>query len=1042
MIQILGGLAVGLTPLWHILQVSAPVTAPAATDEAAYVFSGPQFFIALVAGLILAFAFQLLLTNLSVATGISVLDFRPSRSSHHESDSSGGMGQTVRQNIGTAMGIWTLVTVTIALFFACLLAVHLIPVPRNQPGLGIIIGLVIWGTYFTAMVWLSSTKIGSLFGSVVGMATSSFQKLFGAATAAVGAKTASDQIVQTAEAAASAVRRELMAGFDTQDVQYKIEDYISRLRPSHIDAQALRREFEDLLVSNPDLQQADPEILQSAIDHQTFVDVVRSRTDLSQREVEQVARQLEDAWLRSVSRSGGGNTNSVRDLVNYIRTAHPERLLSEELGQRLDQLIDELRMRRQPQANSAQQSFMQMINGLMGVAMGRADLSDLDAQAIANRLKSAGSQIASQANQLVGSSDEANSNSVIRADVENYLLNTYSWQMKPATVDRDFRAILYDPDADPRMVRHELEQIGRPDFVNILRSRGVFTQDRINELADRLERIRREVRIVAYEAEARAIALELRQRVETFILMTPKAELANPDYSRQAFKALLETPDADYDVLRPRLETYDRNLLRELLLRRSDVDIWEVDNLINPLEEARNQALDEAKSLEEKAQEKAQEMQQRLENYLRNTGREELDPDAIEREIALLLNDPQVGFAALRNRLSRMDRETLVQLLSQRPDMSETDVNRTIDQVEESWHRALRSPKTLSVKAQEQYDHATSAIADYLRSTGKSELNPDGIQRDLSLLLDDPRAGAAALRERLSRMDRDTLVQLLSQRDDLTEAEVNEKIDQIQSAIRNILRAPRRLALRAQEEVQNFETALEDYLRNTDKDELNPDGIKRDLRMLFDDPRLGAERIGDRISRIDRSTLVALLAQRNDISEAEAEHIVGQIVAIRDQALEQIRRVQYRIQSAIDGILARIRHYLNSLDRPELNYYGIKQDIRLLFDNPEVGFDALRHRLSSVNRDTLVAILSSRDDISTADADRIIAQVEDARDSVLHQAERLQMEVDKRMSEMKYHAQKQLDETRKVAAVAAWWLFATALVSAFASGLAGGIAAS
>lgn len=1039
MIHIFGGLAVGLTPLWHVLQVPDTVVT-SATDEAAYIFSGPQFFIALIAGLILAFAFQLLLTNLSVATGISVLDFRPSRSSNHKGDSSGGAGQSA-QHIGAAMGIWTLVTVTIALFFACLLAVHLIPVPDDQPGLGIIIGLVIWGTYFTAMVWLSSAKIGSMFGSVVGMATSSFQGLFGAATAAVGAKAANNQIIETAEAAASAVRRELMAGFDTHDIQYKIEDYISQLRPSHIDAQALRREFEGLLASNPDLQQADPETLQSAIDRQAFVDVVRSRTDLSEREIEQVARQLEDAWLRSVGQAGRGN-NSVRDLVNYIRTAQPERLLSDELGQRLDQLLNELRLRRQSQSNSAQQSLMQLLNGLIGVAMGRIDLSDLDAQTISKRLKSAGTQISSQANHLISSSNEATSKSVIRADVENYLLNTYSWQMKPATVERDFRAILYDPEADPGMVRHELEQIGRPDFVRILQSRGVFTQERIQNLANHLEKIRREVRIVAYESEARAIALELRQRVETFILTTPKLELANPDYSRQAFKALLETPDTEYSVLRPRLETYDRNVLRELLLRRSDVDTWEVDNLINPLEEARNQVLDEAKSMEEKAREKAQSVQQQLEGYLRSTGREELNPDAIEREITMLLNDPQVGFAALRNRLSQMDRETLVQLLSQRQDMSEADVNHTIDQVEETWHRVLRSPKSLTVKAQEQYDHATSAIADYLRSTGKSELNPEGINRDLNMLMNDPRAGASALRERLSHMDRDTLVQLLSQREDLTEAEVNEKIDQIQSAIRSILRAPRRLALRAQAEVQNFETALEDYLRNTDKAELSPDGIKRDLRTLFDDPRLGAERIGDRISRMDRSTIVALLSQRNDISQAEAEQIVGQILAIRDQALDQIRRVQYQIQAAVDSILARIRDYLNSLDRPELNYYGIKQDIRLLFDDPQTGFDALRHRLGAVNRDTLVALLSSRKDISQADADRIIAQVEDARDSVLQQAERLQMEVDKRMSEMKYQAQKQLDETRKVAATAAWWLFATALVSAFASGLAGGIAAS
>jgi len=69
---------------------------------------------------------------------------------------------------------------------------------------------------------------------------------------------------------------------------------------------------------------------------------------------------------------------------------------------------------------------------------------------------------------------------------------------------------------------------------------------------------------------------------------------------------------------------------------------------------------------------------------------------------------------------------------------------------------------------------------------------------------------------------------------------------------------------------------------------------------------------------------------------------------------------------------------LNSLDRPELNYDGIKRDVRKLFYDPQAGFDAIRDRLGSFDRDTLVAIMSSREDISEADANRIIDQIEGA----------------------------------------------------------------
>jgi ribulose 1,5-bisphosphate carboxylase large subunit-like protein len=153
-----------------------------------------------------------------------------------------------------------------------------------------------------------------------------------------------------------------------------------------------------------------------------------------------------------------------------------------------------------------------------------------------------------------------------------------------------------------------------------------------------------------------------------------------------------------------------------------------------------------------------------------------------------------------------------------------------------------------------------------------------------------------------------------------------------------------------------------------------------------------------------------------------------------------VRAIQRRIQDVVDGVFARIRNYLNSLDRPELNYDGIKRDVRKLFYDPQAGFDAIRDRLGSFDRDTLVAIMSSREDISEADANRIIDQIEGARNNVLQRAERIQQEAQRRVEEVKRQAQQQAEETRKAAASAAWWLFGTAIVSALCSAVAGAIA--
>ena len=105
----------------------------------------------------------------------------------------------------------------------------------------------------------------------------------------------------------------------------------------------------------------------------------------------------------------------------------------------------------------------------------------------------------------------------------------------------------------------------------------------------------------------------------------------------------------------------------------------------------------------------------------------------------------------------------------------------------------------------------------YLRNTGKSELNPEGIQRDFNKLFENPKQGAIALRDSLLQIDRDILVKLLTQRRDMSEDEINQTIASVQSSIRQIIRAPKRIASRTQQKAQDFQVYLEEYLRQTGK---------------------------------------------------------------------------------------------------------------------------------------------------------------------------------------------------------------------------------
>jgi hypothetical protein len=1014
-----------ITPLYsQYLGVTKVVETQVSTiPQTVALFSAPQFLVALIAGVLMAFAFQLLLTNFSVAFGISAIGGSSNSSNSDESES---LGSTIRK-IETAVGLWTLITVSIALFIACFLAVKLSLV--SSAVLGAITAIVIWSTYFSLLVWVGSTTVGSLIGSVVTTATSGFQGLMGTAATAMGASAASSQLVSTAESVTAAVRRELTSGFDPNSIRDTLQSSLSNLQLPKLNVEEIGSQFEKILGSSDLKSLAGNEGLN--VSRQTLVDLVSSRTDFSKQDISKVVDQLEGAWKNVV---GQPQQDPQTQIQKFLQSATPDELTSADLAGQLQKLVTG------GQSGGMMSQALQLgASSLLGTVLKRTDLSDLDIEKISGQLQ----QLTGKATEQVSKVGTAVAEkapklgfNTIKADVDHYLQDSYAWHLNRETIKSEFKDVIYDPEADPATVKRHLEQIDKEYFTQQLTSRGDLLPAKITEVAEQLESIRTEVLGSLQDAPHHGETKDIRASVEEYLSKTGKEEL-NPEGIKQNFQKLLEDPQAGFEALRDRLSQFDRDTFVQLLSQRQDISSEEAEGIVSQLETSRDGVVNKAKEVQEQAKAKATEVRTKVEEYLRNTNKEELNPEGIKRDVQTLFADPQAGLSVLGERLSQFDRDTLVQLLSQRQDLSEEQINQTLDQIESVRSNILQAPQKLAGIAQEQYEQTTTKIAEYLRNTNLEELDPEGIKRDLSKLLEDPKQGASALRERLSQVDRETLVKLLSQRQDLSEEQVNKTIDQLQSGISSIVKAPRRLATRATQKVVDFEGNLESYLRNTNKDELNPDDIKRDLQLLLNDPRSGLGSIGDRLSKFDRSTLVSLLSQREDISEEEANRIADQVESVRNSIVEQAQKIQQTVTSAVEGVLGNVRNYLNGLERPELNYEGLQQDFSKVFDDPQAGFSALRERLSQFDRETLVAVLSSREDISEADANRIIAQIEGTRDKVLQQGERIQKETQRRLDAIKQQALKQADETKKAASGAAWWLFSTALTSLVVSAIAG-----
>ena len=1010
-----------------------------AIQDASFVFNGPQFFAALIAGVVLAFAFQLLFTNLGIAAGISMAGGSSSSnsSSHdsHQHDNSGGIGSTI-QKVGMAVGLGTLISVSLSLFIASLLAVKLglFVAPLS----GAIVGLVIWAAFFALMMFFSSRAVGSLLGSVVNTATSGVQSILGTATAAIGAGAASKQVVNTAEAAAAAVRKELGMAIDPVSMRENVEDLLYSIKPAGLDLDRIARDFEKLLDSE-NLQEVIDSGSISNIDRQTFIDLIGDRSDISQADAERIADKLDSVWSKTTGKLAPSG-NPVTSFANYLKTATKEQLTGTDFGNQLNSVVSKIGGNNSSGSNPVVKAAVSFgASSLANIVMGRTDLSDFDVDNIVGQLKSAGEQLGEKTTEVADRAGIIDTpDTTIKRDIRHYLENAYPWQLKQENLDREFRNLIYDPAADPQAVATELRQIGRPFFVKILKQKGLLSQTQIHSTANLLDAIRLEVIATAEAAQMREKSIELMAEVENYLTTTPKENLTAEKIQLE-FKPIIEDFDVTYEELSTRLAVLDRPTLERMLELRGDMEQIEASAIAGELEIAIEQVLDANRQNVSKVKATADRQWLQLQSYLRDTGKGELNPNGIKREMELLLRDPQAGGSALKARLSSFDRDTLVQLLSQRQDLSESQIEDTIDTIEDTWMKVTNVPQKLAGMAQSQYDDATSAISDYLRKTGKPELNPKGIEKDLTLLFNNPKLGSKAVRQRIAAMDRDTLVKLLAQRRDLSEEDVNRVINDVQSTLKKIAKAPRRAAIRTQEKVKDFQSSIEEYLRSTDKAELSPAGIKRDVELLLNDPRAGAESLKERLASFDRSTLVALLTQRKDISEGDVNKVVDQILEVRDGVMSQLQIVQHKLQSVVDRLLGKIKAYLDSLDRPELAYAGIKRDINVLFNDPQAGFTALKDRFSAVDRDTMVAVMSSRKDISKADADRIISKIEQTRDRALQRAEQIQTETAMRLESAKRQAAQQVEDTRKAAATASWWLFLTASVSAIAAAVAGSL---
>lgn len=246
------------------------------------------------------------------------------------------------------------------------------------------------------------------------------------------------------------------------------------------------------------------------------------------------------------------------------------------------------------------------------------------------------------------------------------------------------------------------------------------------------------------------------------------------------------------------------------------------------------------------------------------------------------------------------------------------------------------------------------------------------------------------------------------------------------------------------EEGKKYREKIEQYLRETNEEEMHPDKLKQDLDEILNNPKAAPEVLQARASRIDRSTLKSLISNMEGMTDQKAEKYVSKAEETLDYIKAKANEAQSSSASAFEGDETKsggakeaIKQWFDRMDRPELSYDRLKHDAKQMMDDPKTAPSVLKKRLQRLDRESLISLVSNNSRIDRQQAERVADKIEEGRNEVLAKVDEIERKVKEKTEKAKEETLRQMEAARKTAAAAAWWIFLAAVVSGGASALGG-----
>jgi hypothetical protein len=482
-------------------------------------------------------------------------------------------------------------------------------------------------------------------------------------------------------------------------------------------------------------------------------------------------------------------------------------------------------------------------------------------------------------------------------------------------------------------------------------------------------------------------------------------------------------------------------------------------------------------------------VQSDVEDFLLNADLTKLGRKTVKSEFTSVIYDVEADPYLVQQQLSQLTAGRLTEILQQREDLPAKKITKIVDRLE-----AVRQDVLEIVNrtiAQTRFQQANQPIVDYLRTATLTELKPKRIQKQLKHSLEQSKTAITEWTEQLQYLDRDFFSQPLMERDDLDQTTIKELLEQLEGSRDRLLTEVQDLQTQVQIQAENLWQKWLEYLSNS-SEKLNTRNLKRQLKTLLKTAKVAPSLLQPYLPADNRVELEQWLTKRGDLTAKQVQQVCDRIEQVWQSGFEPVEQSPITTTSMVEQVTQALTSYLHQTlqqsERAIFDSSTLQQDLPKLLKSlslpvgvssllttidwqqvikqlieqnslPATDATALSNilqqaiytiskpprrwavRAQAAIQDTTVdSMLKLGSELPEAIIQPVVQQFDETRSQLIQQVEHLQQQTQQRVETLKSQAQQQMAMARKTAAIAAWWLFSTALTSLITSAIAGFLA--